>query len=323
LLLLWSAKDGVYRAAVIVTRDNWRTVVAVAAPGDGTQVFALPGGGAAVLPQPEEDFGVTVPFLLRPDGRIAALRISAAPDVPSSRGFLVPAPDHGAAGSDAVVWVVDPQQGRLFPASSQPCQCGRFGSISDPEADVDGTVHVLVYRQLAGDREEVQVAQTQDQGVTWQRRRTDAVKQPSGRHSRQFYGYFAAGPDQLLALAAFEHKDPDDEYSDLLLRDLLITEDERAWRTIALRGGLRGIGGLAFTSTGTLVLADEIGKRLWQLPRGGTTLEPVTEGPTMSSFVTSGSVLIARKGRRTLSVSTDGLTWTDVTPGLTDEPETQ
>ena len=111
-----------------------------------------------------------------------------------------------------------------------------------------------------------------------------------------------------------------DEQNDYLRpRGLYISHDERTWRQVPLTTAPKTTDGMAFTPDGTLLFADNNGGRLWRLPPGATTLEPVVDGPRVVRLEASGGVLIASPSyvRRTLAVSTDGKHWKTVKPGAT------
>jgi hypothetical protein len=120
---------------------------------------------------------------------------------------------------------------------------------------------------------------------------------------------FAAGPGRKLAASWFS--DPATDYPKLRLQ---VSDDEHTWRKISTATAPKQIAGMAFASDGTLLVSN-LSNQLWFLPPGGTTLRPLADGPRVDRLDTSGGMLIAYTGPRMIAVSTDGHSWTTLTPG--------
>jgi hypothetical protein len=105
------------------------------------------------------------------------------------------------------------------------------------------------------------------------------------------------------------------------LWQLWLTDDERAFHRVAVSGTPKDLGGVAFAPDGALLLGEATGHRLWRLPPGSTRMTPVPGAPRLAepdhwwTLLSSGGVIVARTGRRTVATSTDGDTWTPAAPG--------
>jgi hypothetical protein len=303
---------GPCREAVLTTHDNWASWTGMMLPPRGYSAWirALPGGATVVIITPADGdvHNPFPPFMLRGDGTAFSVRISTEAHDPSPGSVLLPAPDVPQANDlDASMWVLDPARAELYPASQQPCACPQYAVIG-PDVDLDGTSHASIWDEQGTDQftdDQWTFAQSRDNGRSWQTDRTDILP------FKYDDGDFAAGPGQLLAMSqsTFQNDEPK------FLEELYLSENERSWRRISLATAPKTVAGMEFTPDGTLLIADDTRHQLWRLPPGAKALEPVVNSPRVTRLETSGGVLIAYTGTRTIAVSTDGTKWTPVTPG--------
>ena len=144
----------------------------------------------------------------------------------------------------------------------------------------------------------------------------------------------AVGPGRLQAVAMLDS--PED--LPLYMRELWLTEDEKAFHRVPLPWERMAFGGMVFASDGALLMAEAKDPlsfcaaackpgRIWRLPPGETEVNPLPDAPSASDeggvdwsvrgglYYAGGGILVAHTGRRTIALSADGYTWSRVRPG--------
>lgn len=320
-------------SVIATTHDNWAHASRLLISHDLADiVYYVPLGQGAVAIKAEDQSPRKSypPFVLYPDRTVKPLRVTQPQALDADTELLeFPHNDFfyaiGTPEESKGLWGADVDAGEIFPIDGSPS--GR-GLQHAPGRD-GAVFSVAGYEQDVGDG--VWRFQTSiDNGQTW--RQTD-VSLPLGRQRTWGYAGISAhaiGPGHLQAIA-FAHA-PED--MPLYMSELWLTDDEKEFRRVPLPWARMAFGGMAFASDGALLLAEVQGPhtycdalvcnragRIWRLAPGGTELEPLCDAPTLfGPFWAVGirftdGPIIARTGLRTIALSDDGYTWTEVTPG--------
>jgi hypothetical protein len=355
--------DTRYRCNTVVlsTQDNWAHATGLAIPETlADYVSFAPLGRGAVAIEPEVyDTHKYPPFVLHPTGKATALYISHEPRALEAGSDLIctslDCDFLYEVGAKAEAWAADLDNAEIHPIHGVPGGeiwqhvPGRGGavlSVSGSDTTVGGQVwlHAPPPASSSGARGSGvwRFAKSDDHTRTW---RTTAVRLPPGGKPRWLTTGVshteedAVGPRHSQATAWLDF--PEEEFLPNYLREVWRTEDERTFRRVPLpwqripAGGLP-FAGMAFASDGALLLAEANGSpanlcpgdtchpgRIWRLPAGSTTIEPLAHAPRLSGGAdgldtmayAGGGMIVARTGPRTIAVSRDGHTWTEVTPG--------
>lgn len=315
---------------IATTDDNWAHASRLLISWDlADLVDYLPLGHGAVAIKAKDQvprMKSYPPFVLYPNGEVKPLRVTEARALDADSEFLrTKRYDFlWAIGADDEPgpWAADIDDGEIFPVTGSPS-----GQVVKHVPGRDGAVlSVAGYRKDVGDgvwRFETST----DAGLSW--RRTE-VSLPLGRQSIWRVSVHTVGPGHLQAIAMADSL-PD---MPLHLRELWLTDDEKEFRRVPLPWEGMAFGGMAFASDGALLLAEVQGPdtycdslvcnrpgRIWRLAPGGTELRLLSDAPRLfGSFRDvgiqfSGGAIVARTGLRTIALSEDGYTWTEVTPG--------
>jgi len=315
---------------VATTHDNWTHAAGLYIPDTlADLVFYMPlGRGAVAIKGTEQGVRSYPPFVLYPDGRWKPLQIGK-PRLPDAGSDLIDVCFNGdfsyEVGLGDGAWAADVDAGEVFAIPGSPGGClwqgvrGRGGAVVSVDLN-------------AVDAGAWRFAESSDNGRSW---RQSEVRLPRGGKPLQrfsFNGDFreAVGPGHLQAIAMADA--PED--LPLYLRQLWRSDDERVFRRVPLPWEQLAFGGLAFASDGSLLLAEEKGPRslcpggichpgrIWRLPPGASEVKRLPSAPQLSGpsemdtlEASRGGVIVARTGRRTIAISSDGYRWTSVTPG--------
>lgn len=322
---------------IATTDDNWAHASGLSISDDlADLVYYVPLGRGAVAIKARNQFtGRSYPpFVLYPNGKVKPLLVATEPRALNADDDLLEvdlydffSAIHAGGRSDGL-WAADVAAGEIFRVAGSP-----FGQVLQHVPGRDGVVlSVAGYQRDVGDgvwRFETSA----DKGTFW--RRTD-VRLPLG--SKPIWRYadwsiHAVGPGRLQAIAMADYV-PD---MPMIFRELWRTNDEKEFRLVPLPAEpMAYFGGLAFAADGALLLAEVQGPdtycaidalvcnrpgRIWRLPRGGTQMRLLPDAPSLFGpfwavgIESSGGVILARTGERTIAVSKDGYTWTKVSPG--------
>jgi len=307
--------------AVLTTRDNWAHASGIAIPesvADLVDFQPLGDGLVAIAAEDQITDTSYPPFVLRPDATTELLRVAKQARNPTADTVAL----FGAIGESEWepgfgrrAWAVDSDTAEAFPLRLTPPSC--CSSNWQMVAARPGVgVTYGAYKRHVGDGV-WRFAQSTDAARTW---RTTDVRLPLG--DKWIYNYtedyfHAVGPGHQQAIAMTKEEQDGPRY----LWELWVTDDERAFHRVPLPRTPKDLGGVAFASDGALLLAEATGPHLWRLAPGTSEIELVPNAPKLSepthwwTLFNSGGVIVARTGARTLSVSTDGSTWTQVHPG--------
>jgi hypothetical protein len=331
---------------IATTDDNWAHSSRLYISDDlADLVDYLPLGRGAVAIKAQDQFPRKSypPFVLYPDGQLAPLRVVEPRALDEDTELLglgvynlfaarLQTTPADVATTDTEepqgLWAVDVEAAELFPIAGSP-----LGDVlQDIPGRVGSAMSVRGYRNGVGDgvwRFET----TTDAGRSWTR--TD-VSLPLRRKYLWRYAdvtTHAVGPGQRQAIAMSDA--PED--LPLYLRELWLTDDEQHFDRVRLPWEPMRFGGMAYASDGALLIAEVGGSdrycdalvcdrpgRIWRLAPDGTepTLLPRAPrlfGPFWSVGIDfSGGSIVARTGLRTIALSADGYTWTEVRPGQRD-----
>ena len=307
--------------AILTTRDNWAHASGIAIPETVADLvdFQPVGDGSVAIAAGDQNTETSYPpFVLRPDATTELLRVAKEIRNPTADSIaLVGAigESEWEPGFGRRPWAVDVDTAQAFPLRLSPPSCCSF-NWHVVAARPDAMVTYGEYKRRVGDGV-WRFAQSNDGARTW---RTSDVRLPLG--DTWIYSYTedyleAVGPGHMQAIAMTKEEQDGPRY----LWELWVTDDERAFHKIPLSRTPKDLGGVAFASDGGLLLGEATGHRMWRLARGATDIEPVPHAPRLSepiqwwTLFNSGGVIVARTGPRALAVSTDGSTWTQVTPG--------
>lgn len=290
--------DGGCDSAVLLTGDGWRSSsVAHLVPGTGrVWVQLLPDGSVAFVPEGDAD-----PAVLHPDGSLSTLFVSTDPAEVTDGSVLTTGPPLAAEGPPgATLWVLDPQRPSLRPLRTTP-----RGSIavSPPRVAGDGTV-VVAMSDPGPPPVTMTVARSTDGGRSW-------TYTPVAARSRlaSLPGGLTVGFGGRMALSFSS-----DGATISPLVELWTSADAgRTWTRMRPGDKPRFTDGMGYAPDGTLLLADPETERMWRTTGRGADLERAPGLPHATSLTSTGGVLVAQTGPRTLAVSDDGSSWAEVT----------
>ena len=318
---------------IAVTDDNWAHASRLYISNELADLIDyVPLGRGAVAIKATDQFPRRwfPPFVLYPSGRIKPLEVGGprAFDV-DGRGWKISSYNLFSpvgAGESAGVWSFDFAAGEVFPVPGSP-----EGDVWQQVPGREGQLlSVGGYRRKIGDGV-WRFASSIDNGRSW--RRTD-VALPLGDKSLPYYSdvtWHAVGHRPMHAIAMADA--PED--MPYVFRELWRTDDEEQFHRVPLKWGRVFFGGLAFAADGALLLAEVQGPdtwcgegpacerpgRIWRLAPDSSEPTLLRDAPSLYGpfwavgIQASGGVIIARTGLRTIAVSKNGYTWTDVTPG--------
>lgn len=294
-----------YRCTTIIatTRDNWEHAAGLSIPdslADYVTYITLGRGVVAIKALKQwPGYREYPPFVLYPDGQVKPLHIVEEPR---------PLDTH----SDIIV--------------------DNFGDFYD---DVYDDVYDEVGMTNGAWAVDVDAAQT----YRVSNAPTTQVPGFDGKPRRRYaVNHTEIGPGNAWASAMLDSPEdsPEGPALPLYLRELWLTDGEKPFRSVPLSWERLAFGGMAFASDGALLIAETKDPlafcadhchpgRIWRMSPGKARVAPLHGGPRLPpwSSVLEGSGLassgggsiIAYTGRRTISLSTDGYTWTKVTPG--------
>jgi hypothetical protein len=314
--------------AVVVTRNKWKTESGFMLPDLGSYgdvwTHALTRGAVAVVAKPGRQKTPLAPFIYHHSGRVTRLHVATRPRNPKPGAVLTSRPA-GAPGRDGEVWVLRRAPARLFPALHQPC-CRRGEQFSSPYIGRQGEVSARIERYSARTVARwKQLVVSHDHGRSW--RADNGLPEDLAPYTGGYVA-FAAGPGARLAVAW--SSDPGTDYKRLRL---FVSDDAgNSWRRVAAGRMPKVPNGMAFTNDGTL-LVGPFDKRLWRLPPGALSPQPVRGAPHAryggiaqgaSGFTAPrppGPVIV-ETGPVSFAVSRDGKHWKTVVPGASLAAET-
>jgi photosystem II stability/assembly factor-like uncharacterized protein len=278
---------------VLVTSDAWRTWHAMPAPLGGGQLVHLADGSALAVSA--DLAGHAVLTVLHPDATAAPVRESADEVLFGPGLQLVPRTIvmGKASSTGAAYWAYDASSETVRPvrltAPGHPC--------ADPVVTPDGALVVLT-RKGDSATSPVLVDRSTDSGRTW-----TSTLVPSRKPGAP---YAAVGPGGRLAVAFGPVADDVNPFGELQVS----TDGGRTWSASQVTGGRPAtVSGLAWTSDGSLLLAEDIPGRLWVLPPGGPLQPAQGAPPGQTALGTTAGIVSSQTSPRRVWWSTDGRTW--------------
>lgn len=336
---------------IATTDDNWAHTAGLAINEDLADLVSylpLGRGAVAIKAKDQTPRRSYPPFVLYPDGKVTPLRVQDEPRAVDAGSELLP--DNSAfadtIGLDGWMLGADVDAGELFGLPPLPPNAN--GLTYEDVPGREGLVNVSGYHRNGGD-EVWRFSESTDNARTW--RTTDVPLPLADQGTRRgcfapdlfgpcgIYRYtddyqVAVGPTHFQALALTDVPEDFDVPLPDYLRHLWLTDDEKAFRRIPLPWNPMAFAGLAFASDGALLVSEAKDPlafcadtcragRIWRLPPGGGHLKPMADAPTLSAIGrdnvflqnVGGGMIVARTGKRTVVVSPDGYSWTEVRPG--------
>lgn len=281
---------------VLVTSDAWHSWHAMPSPPGGGRLLPLADGSVLVASSDGSDG--TVLTVLHPDGSAAPVHESPSSVAYAPGMQLVPRTlfEPKAASTDAAYWAYDEASETVRPVHLSAPGYPYLPPVAAP----DGAV-VMLTRQTAAATSPLLVARSTDSGRTWTSRRL--VPTTPG------VPYAAVGPGGRLAVAFGPVADDVNPF-----RELRTSGDGgRTWSVIPPTGGRPAtVSGLAWTSDGSLLLAEDMPGGLW-VSRLGGPLHRAKGAPAaaQSALGTTAGVVTSQNTPRTVWWTQDGTTWAD------------
>jgi hypothetical protein len=339
---------------IVTTDDNWAHAAGIAINDKVADlVDYMPLGDGAVAIKPKSQFGPFEsypPFVLYPDGEVRLLEVADDPRPLGADSELLP-DNYGfgsAVGLRSHMLGANVETAELFGLPKLPPSITGI-TYKDVPGRTAALVNVSGY-QRNGDHEVWRFSESAGPGHAWFVKEVElplagnVPRRGCGGFAdlcRQIYRYTddwaeAVGPDQFQAVGLKDVPEdfPSGPAMPDFLRHLWITDDETTFRSVPLPWDPMAFAGMAFAADGALLVSEAKDPlefcgdrcragRIWRLPPGGDELKPMADAPRLSAvgrdnvFLqdAGGGVIIARTGLRTMAVSTDGYTWTEVTPG--------
>ncbi|MDZ5663380.1 hypothetical protein SFC79_16520 [Nocardioides sp. S-58] len=223
------------------------------------------------------------------------------------------------------LWAADVSGAEVYPVEGT-----RFGDVWQHVPGRRGAILSVQGFERRG--QQWRFESSTDRGHTWS---TTMADLPAGRSAGgpDFNGNIsgiAVGPGHLQATVSTTSLEDAPSYVNALWQ----TEDEKRFRQVPLPWDRPFFGGVAYAADGALLFAQVTGPdtycqkslctrpgTIWRFPRGSTTPELLAGAPALFGafwsvgIYTSGGVIVARTGMRTIAISHDGYQWTPVTPG--------
>jgi hypothetical protein len=288
------------------------------------------GDGAVAVKARQQDPYINYPgFVLYPNGRTKPLRV-LRPQARGRRDVLLDLDQWGSilGGFDKFhprhLWAADVDAAEVYPVRGT-----RFGEVWQRVPGRNGAILSVQGFKRRGQQWHFEAST--DRGRSWTATDVDlpAVRSAGGSEFGGVSGT-AVGPGHLQATVSTTSLQDAPPYVNALWQ----TDNENRFRQVPLPWDRPSFGGVAYTADGALLFAQVTGPdtycdtspctrpgTIWRFPRGSTTPEALAGAPALFGpfrwvgINTSGGVIVARTGMRTISISHDGYHWTPTTPG--------
>nr|WP_300050959.1 hypothetical protein [uncultured Nocardioides sp.] len=318
---------------IATTNDNWAHASRLyvrSALADLVSYSPL-GEGAVAVKARRQDPGKNYPgFVLYPNGKTKPLRVLEPQ--PRGRGdvfldlerWTSILYDLGRVDTRRL-WAADVDAAEIYPVEGT-----RFGDVWQHVPGRNGAILSIQGFKRRG--QEWSFETSTDRGRTWT---VTDVDLPAGRSAGvPDYGDgisgIAVGPRRLQATVSTTYIEDAPSY----VRALWQTDDETRFRQVPLPWDRPFFGGLAYAADGALLFGQVTGPNtycdkllctrpgtIWRFPPRSNMPEPLAGAPALFGpfwavgIGTSGGVIVARTGMRTIAISHDGYHWTPLTPG--------
>lgn len=290
----------------------------------------LGGGAVAVRAQQQDPFINYPAFVLYPNGKTKPLRV-LEPQARGGEDVLLDLDRFGSVtyGLGDVqtrqLWAADIDAAEIYPVEGT-----RFGELWTHVTGRHGAIVSVQGFKRRGQQWRFETSN--DRGRTWT---TSEADLPGGRSTGgPGFGYgqarVAVGPGHLQATVSTGWLQDLPSYVNALWQ----TDDEQRFRQVPLIWNRPYFGGIAYADDGALLFGRLFVSdvpcsnpicgppgEIWRYAPGSRVPELLAGGPGLlgpywsGGIDTSGGVIIARTGMRTISVSSDGYHWRPVTPG--------
>ncbi|WP_416955208.1 hypothetical protein ACNKF0_01660 [Nocardioides sp. T5] len=331
--MLLDQRKGHEGTVIATTDDNWAHATRIHISDSLAYLVSynpLGDGAVAVKPQQQDPYINYPAFVLYPDGKTKPLRV-LEPQARKRGDVLLDLDRYGSVlfelGDVEMrrLWAADVDAAEMYPVEGT-----RFGEVWQHVTGRPGTI--LSVQGFMRRGQQWRFETSNDRGRTWTTVQADLAGGRSTGGPGFGYGQarVAVGHGHLQATVSATGLQDLPSYVDALWQ----TDDEQRFRQVPLPWHRPYFGGIAYADDGALLFGRLFVSdipctkpicgppgEIWRYAPGSNKPEPLAGAPGLvgpywsGGIDTSGGVIIARTGMRTISVSYDGYRWRAVTPG--------
>jgi hypothetical protein len=329
--MLLDQRKGHEGTVIATTDDNWAHATRIHISDSLAYLVSynpLGDGAVAVKPQQQAPYINYPAFVLYPNGKTKSLRV-LEPQARRRGDVLLDLDRYGSIlfelGDVQMrrLWAADVDAAEIYPVEGT-----RFGEVWQHVTGRRGTILSVQGFKRRGQQWRFETSN--DRGRTWTTAGADVPRPTASPGFGYCQARVAVGPGHLQATVSATALQDLPSYVNVLWQ----TDDEQRFRQVPLPWDRPYFGGIAYADDGALLLGrltipdTPCSKpicgppgEIWRYARGSNKPEPLAGAPGLvgpywsGGIDTSGGVIIARTGMRTISVSSDGYHWRAVTPG--------